>query len=163
MKATRIPASRADEAGSHPCRGTLAKRACRAGSRGLNVVEAGIVLTILAITTLGATWLVFPEFRKSHIIAAALSCKEIKQAARSHVERELKEGKPEHCPTVQDLVNARKLETTKADDVWGMPYRISCVDGDILVTSAGRDRAFDTPDDIKHDFRPSDIERVMRL
>jgi hypothetical protein len=56
------------------------------------------------------------------------------------------------CPTPQDLVRARKMDASRAEDSWGTPYRIVCAgDGTIHAVSAGPDRTPGTPDDIRDD------------
>jgi Type II secretion system (T2SS), protein G len=41
------------------------------------------------------------------------------------------------------------LKKTNLDDPWGTPFRFRIIDGHPVVDSAGPDRKFDTPDDIK--------------
>jgi hypothetical protein len=40
-----------------------------------------------------------------------------------------------------------------AEDPWGTPYRIVCAPDSAIAISAGRDRTFDTSDDVKSDDR----------
>jgi hypothetical protein len=55
------------------------------------------------------------------------------------------------CPTLEELVASGLLsQGLSSRDVWGTPYRITCPNGgNPVVTSAGPDLAFDTPDDLK--------------
>jgi hypothetical protein len=46
--------------------------------------------------------------------------------------------------------DCRKLLTyTNLNDPWGTPFRFRIIDGRPVVDSAGPDRKFDTPDDVK--------------
>lgn len=134
----------------------------RAAARGVTLVEVLIVLAIMALIAGGATALLFPEFKKAQIKTAVLSAAEIKKSTQTYIELDLA-GNTDKCPTVNDLVEAKKLEKGKTDDPWGQPFKIHCDGGDITVTSNGRDRKEGTPDDVKDDFKPADVERVAKL
>lgn len=55
----------------------------------------------------------------------------------------------EKCPTVDEVVAAKLVSAElRTEDAWGKPFRITCLPGGPLVTSAGADGAFGTPDDI---------------
>ena len=45
----------------------------------------------------------------------------------------------------------------------GKPYRIVCEEGDIRVISSGSDKQEGTADDIRDNFKPSDVKRVAAL
>jgi general secretion pathway protein G len=138
------------------------RRLGRAAARGVTLVEVLIVLAIMAIIAGGATALVFPRLKESRVKAAVLSAGEIKKTAMSYIEIDLN-GNMDKCPSVQDLVDAKRLEKGKTDDPWGQPFKVHCGDGDISVTSSGADRKEGTPDDIKDDFRPADVDRVAKM
>jgi len=54
------------------------------------------------------------------------------------------------CPaTPNDLVHERVIERRTLSDVWGTPIAYRCSDRGTRVQSAGRDKRFDTADDIK--------------
>ena len=136
------------------------RRPGRAAARGVTLVEVLIVLAIMAlIAGVGAT-LLFPRYKESQIKAAVLSAQEIKKTTQTYIELDLN-GNTETCPTVQDLVKAKRLE--KTDDPWGQPFKIHCEGSDISVSSPGRDRKEATADDVKDDFKPADIQRVANL
>jgi hypothetical protein len=67
------------------------------------------------------------------------------------------------CPTLKDLVTAKKLDRTKTDDPWGHPYQLVCVGEEFRVVSAGKDGRFDSEDDVASDFTQSDLARVRAL
>jgi len=60
--------------------------------------------------------------------------------------------------------DSKKLDAKKTDDPFGQPYRVVCEDnGETRVYSNGRDGKEGTPDDIRDDFKPSDVKRVAEL
>lgn len=128
-------------------------------SRGVTLVEVLIVVAIMAVIAGGATYLVFPEYKKARIKAAVLGAGTIKTAAETY--REIDGGSD--CPSIQDLVTAKKIDAKKTDDPWGTPYKVQCEDGEIHVISAGNDRKEGTPDDIRDDFKAADVEKVAKL
>jgi len=138
------------------------RRLGRAAARGVTLVEVLIVLAIMAIIAGGATALVFPRYKESQVKAAVLSAQEIKKTTQTYIELDLS-GNSEKCPTVQELVDAKRLEKGKTDDPWGQPFKIHCDGSDISVSSVGRDRKEGTPDDVKDDFKPADVQRVANL
>lgn len=127
--------------------------------RGVTLVEVLIVLAIMALIAGSAVFLVFPQLAKARVDTAVLSAGTIRKAAELHVTID-----GAGCPTVDDLVNARKLEKGKTNDPWGTPFKILCKEGDeIRVLSAGKDKKEGTADDISDDFTKADIERVSKL
>jgi general secretion pathway protein G len=130
-------------------------------SRGVTLVEVLIVVAIMALIAGGAAILVFPSFKKAKIEAAKLGADTVRQMAQLYLNLDATDAT---CPTVKDLVTAKKLEASKTDDPWGVPYVIDCQEGgEIRVLSNGADRQPGTPDDVRDDFKPSDIKRVADL
>lgn len=128
--------------------------------RGVTLVEVLIVLAIMALIAGSAVFLVFPQLAKARIDTAVLSAQTIRKAAELHRNIEGADG----CPTVDDLVNSRKLEKGKTNDPWGSPFKIQCKEADeIRVTSMGKDKKEGTADDVADDFTKADIERVSKL
>jgi general secretion pathway protein G len=140
-------------------RWSRAKRS-RKQERGVTLVEVLIVVAIMAVIAGGATLLVFPQFKKARIDNAVIGAGVIKQAAELYMNIDAVD---ESCPTVKDLVTAKKIDGQKTDDPWGKPYRIVCEDGDIRVWSSGNDRQDGTPDDVRDNFKASDVKRVAEL
>lgn len=138
---------------------TAAKRN-RKGARGVTLVEVLIVVAIMAVIAGGATLLVFPQYKKARIDNAVIGAGVIKQAAELYMNMDAVD---ESCPTVKDLVTSKKIDAQKTDDPWGKPYKIVCEDGDIRVVSSGNDRQEGTPDDVRDNFKPSDVKRIAEL
>lgn len=139
----------------------LMKRIKKSSRRGVTLVEVLIVVAIMAVIAGGATLLVFPSFKKAKVEATKVGADAVKQAAELWINTEAEGGA---CPTVKDLVDSKKLDAKKTDDPFGSPYRIACEEGgDVRVYSNGRDGKEGTPDDIRDDFKPSDIKRVADL
>jgi len=129
-------------------------------ARGVTLVEVLIVLAIMALIAGSAVFLVFPQLAKAKIDTAVLSAQTIKKAAELYINID----GATNCPTVDDLVNAKKLEKGKTQDPWGSPFKIECKEGDeIRVLSAGKDRKEGTPDDVRDDFTKADIQKVANL
>jgi general secretion pathway protein G len=132
----------------------------RAAARGVTLVEVLIVVSIMAVISGGAVVLAFPLYNEAKIKTAVISAKEIKKAAQLYQEMD---ATNDACPTIQDLVTARRVDAKTADDPWNKPFRITCAEGDIRVLSSGKDRKEGTPDDIRDDFTPTDVKRVKEL
>jgi general secretion pathway protein G len=128
--------------------------------RGVTLVEVLIVLAIMALISGSAVFLVFPALAKAKLDTAKLSAGVVKQAAQMYIEIDGSDG----CPTVDDLVNSRKLEKGKTNDPWGTPYKINCGEGsEIRVISAGKDKKEGTADDIKDNTTKAEIKTIAKL
>ena len=132
----------------------------RALSRGVTLVEVLIVVAIMAVIAGGAILLVFPQFKKAKVKSAVLGAGTIKQAADLYQNLN---GAADVCPTIQDLITAKNIDAKKTDDPWGSPYKVVCPEGEIRVTSPGADRKEGTPDDVRDDLKPSEVEKIGNL
>jgi general secretion pathway protein G len=132
----------------------------RAAARGVTLVEVLIVVSIMAVISGGAVVLAFPLYKEARIKTAVVSANEIKKAAQLYQEMD---STTEGCPTIQDLVSAKRLDANTANDPWGKPFRIVCGEGDIRVLSSGNDKKDGSADDIRDDFTPVDVKRVKEL
>lgn len=132
----------------------------RRRQRGVTLVEVLIVVAIMAVIAGGATLLVFPAFKKAKVEAAKVGAEAVRQAAELYLNTDAEGGA---CPLVKDLIASKKLDAKKTDDPWGTPYRITCEGDEVRVHSNGRDAKENTPDDVRDDFKPSDIKRVAEL
>ncbi len=137
-----------------------AKRSARAMQRGVTLVEVLIVVAIMAVISGGVTLVAFPLFKEARIKSAIQGCLVVRQAAELYHNLD---ATGDACPTIQDVVAAKKLDGKKTDDPWGMPYKIECIDGEIHGTSSGNDRKPGTKDDIRDDFKDADVKRLKDL
>jgi general secretion pathway protein G len=136
------------------------RRMARASARGVTLVEVLIVVAIMAVISGGVTLVAFPLYKESRVKIAVQGCQAVKQAAELYQNLD---NPGDTCPTLQDLVTARKLDGQHVDDPWGVPYRIDCSEGEIRVWSNGNDRKQGTPDDLRDNFKPADIARINKL
>jgi general secretion pathway protein G len=132
----------------------------RAASRGVTLVEVLIVLAIMALIAGSATFLVFPQLTKARVKTAKMDGMTIRKAAEVHINLD---GNTGGCPSVQDLVGAKKLESGKTTDPWGKPYKLVCGDDDIRVISSGKDGKEGTPDDVPDNLPDKEIEKIAEM
>lgn len=129
----------------------------RARRRGVTLVEVLIVLAIMALISGSAVFLVFPALAEAKYDTAVLSAQTVKKAAELYMNI----GGADNCPTVDDLVNDRKLEKGKTNDPWGTPYKITCGEGgEIRVTSPGKDKKEGSADDVKDNMTKAEIKKA---
>lgn len=136
------------------------RAARRAASRGVTLVEVLIVLAIMALIAGSATLLVFPQLAKARVRTAKMDGQTIRKAAELHKNLD---GNADACPSVQDLVSAKKLEAGKTTDPWGKPYKVVCGDDDIRVVSSGKDGKEGTPDDVPDNLPDKDLEKIADM
>jgi general secretion pathway protein G len=136
------------------------QRLSRRARRGVTLVEVLIVVAIMAVISGGVTLVAFPLFKESRIKIAIQGCQAVKNAAELYQNLD---ATTDACPTMQDLIQSRKLDAKKTDDPWGSPYTVVCVDGEIHAVSAGNDHKMGTADDIRDDFKPADVKRLKEL
>jgi general secretion pathway protein G len=130
----------------------------RSASRGVTLVEVLIVLAIMALITGTGVTVVFPLYLKSQVKAARETGHAIRSMAKLHVEID---GNTESCPTVQELVKAKKLEPGKTNDPWGKPYKVLCEESDIRVVSSGKDGKEGSADDVRDNVTDKEIDAIL--
>ena len=129
-------------------------------TRGVTLVEVLIVLAIMALISGSAVFLVFPALAEAKCKTAKLSAQTVCNAAELYINIDGADG----CPTVDDLINSRKLEKGKTNDPWGTPFKIQCGEGsEIHVTSAGKDKKEGTQDDIKDNSTKAEIKAIAKM
>jgi hypothetical protein len=64
---------------------------------------------------------------------------------------------------VSDLVAARKLEAQRVRVPWGTAYGVTCEGDEVHGVSAGRDRQPRTPDDVRDDVKPAEVDAIARM
>jgi general secretion pathway protein G len=135
----------------------------RSRARGVTLVEVLIVVAIMSVIAGMVTLVAFPELKRARIRTAALSGKAVRQAAELYREVDLG-GDRSSCPTVENLAAARRLDAKASGDPWGSRFHVECVEEDDLrAISPGSDRRLRTPDDVRDDVSPAEIEAISRL
>jgi general secretion pathway protein H len=120
-------------------------RARRAAARGVTLIEVLIVVAILSLIAAGVTVAVFPKLNEANIKTTEGNAREIRNAIQRW--RGLKGGTD--CPTISQLVQDKEIDSaSKTDDAWGVPFKITCTEDDVIVLSAGPDKKEGTKDDI---------------
>jgi len=136
------------------------KRHCGT-ARGTTLIEVLVVIAIIATISGIVAFAVFPKLAKAKVQAAQQSAHTIELAAEAYMKIDSTDNT---CPTVKTLVEAKQIKADQTDDPWGSQFRIVCDEGgDIHVYSNGKDKQEGTADDVRDDFKASDIERVGNL
>ena len=130
----------------------------RATMRGVTLVEVMIVIVIMGVIAGVGVGLVWPRLKEARVRTAVTKAGEIKTAAKLY-----QELSGSDCPTIQELINSKRIDGTKSEDPWGSPYKIKCEEGNIQVISPGQDKKDGTPDDCRDDWptKQVDIDKVV--
>jgi general secretion pathway protein G len=122
------------------------RRAGRAWSRGVTLIEVMIVVVIIGLISGGVAVAVLPKLRQAQIDTTRVNARELRRAAEQW--RGLHgDGQ---CPTAQVLRADKAIDTgSKLTDAWDNPYRIVCDDDETTVISDGPDKKPGTQDDIR--------------
>jgi hypothetical protein len=124
----------------------LESAARRVGKRGLTLFELALGLSGITVVGLTATYLLAPALGGDGADAAVRDAAQIQQAAEHW-----RKQNPEGCPTLSVLLDERELTArTSVEDPWGGRYKVRCEQGQISVTSAGKDRRVGTEDDVRY-------------
>jgi general secretion pathway protein G len=129
--------------------------------RGVSLVEVLIVVAIMSVISGMAVFVAYPELKKARVRTAKMGALAVAEAARTYMEID-HAGDPA-CPTVQELVEARKLDGKRVKDPWGSRYAVGCDDEEIHGTSLGRDKRLGTPDDVRDDLPAEQVETIARM
>lgn len=117
----------------------------RKHQEGMTLIEIMIVITIFAMIAGGVAVALLPRLEEARIKSTKTDAQALRSAVMLYVA-----DNPRGCPTVEDLVTERYLDSSRRTaDAWDTPFQISCEDGDIVVISAGPDLEFNTEDDIQ--------------
>lgn len=123
----------------------LRQIARRKHQEGMTLIEIMIVITIFAMIAGGVAVALLPRLEEARIKSTKTDAQALRSAVMLYVA-----DNPRGCPTVEDLVTERYLDSSRRTaDAWDTPFQISCEDGDIIVISAGPDLEFNTEDDIQ--------------
>lgn len=125
--------------------------------RGVTLIEVLVVLAIITTVSAIIGFAVLPKLARAKLDAAQQSAKTLRGAAEEYLEFDSSEG----CPNVKTLLEAKKIKADATDDPWGSQFRIVCEEGgDVHVYSNGKDRQENTKDDIRDDFKKSDLDKL---
>lgn len=120
-------------------------RASRLRREAMTLVEILIVLVIIGLIATAVAVAVLPQFKKGQVKTAMTDA----QSLRSAVTLYLGDNPGAGCPTVQDLVDGRYIDSQKrTTDPWNNEFTIDCSGDDVSVVSAGPDGQNGTEDDI---------------
>ena len=123
---------------------TAVRRAMKAASRGVTLVEVLIVISIMAMIASAVVVAVIPKFKNAQIEAATQSARELRNAATRYRARGT-----DTCPTPSLLVTEKEIDTaSNIEDPWKSAFKIECGEDEIFVTSLGPDKKEGTADDI---------------
>lgn len=117
----------------------------RRSREAMTLIEIMIVVTIIAMIAGGVALALVPQLEKARIKSTKTDAQALRSAVMLYVA-----DNPRSCPTVEDLVTERYLDSTRrTTDAWGTEFQVTCEDGDFVVVSAGPDLEFNTEDDIQ--------------
>lgn len=124
----------------------LFRRAKRAASRGVTLIEILIVLAIVGLIAGGVAVVAVPKYAEAQKNQAKIDARSIYPVAEKY--RVDHPGQP--CPTVEQLRAEKELSAaSKITDPWDSPYKIMCGDEEVAVMSLGPDKKEGTADDIR--------------
>ena len=107
-----------------------------------------VVIALLSLLATAVAVAVLPVLTDSEDKQAKTNAAALAAAAEAFIITH----RSEECPTPEEMKRDGVLSTrSKIEDPWGTPYRIVCESGSAIVISAGRDRTFETGDDVKSD------------
>lgn len=136
----------------------MKQRLKRRVQRGVTLIEVLVVLAIITTVSAIIGFAVLPKLARAKLDSAVESAKTIRNATEAYLELDGGDG---GCPTVKQLLDAKQIKADATDDPWGTPFRIVCEDsGDIHVYSNGKDKAENSKDDLRDDFKKSDLDKL---
>src|SRR6188768_1010680 len=123
---------------------TLAHSRSRSRSRGVTPIAAAVAVLAIGAGASCVWWLGGLGAAQSGQDSSKADAAQILSAAKAfHVQH------AQGCPTLSSLKEEEFLSrNARGDDAWGNRFRVSCSDGEISVSAAGRDGKPNTADDI---------------
>jgi general secretion pathway protein G len=127
----------------------------------VSLVEVLIVVTIMSLLAAAVVLVAFPELDKARVRTAKMGAQAVADAA--DIYRRIDHAEDATCPTVQDLVAARKLHPRRVTDPWGSRFAVQCEEEDTHGISPGRDHRLGTRDDVRDDLPPEQVETIAKM
>ena len=116
----------------------------RRQSEGMTLIEIMIVVVIMAMIAAAAGFGVMKAKATMDLDMAKSGVHRLGSVAEAF----MLENRGS-CPSMEDLKSGRYLSRGgSTEDPWGVEYELTCEDSEVLVRSAGPDRAMSTEDDI---------------
>ena len=107
-----------------------------------------VVIALLSLLATAVAVAVLPMLTNSEDKQAKINAAALAAAAEAFIVTH----RSEECPTPEGMKRDGVLSSrSKIEDPWGTPYRIVCETDSAIAISAGRDKTFDTNDDVKSD------------
>ena len=104
-----------------------------------------VVIALLSLLATAVAVAVLPMLTDSEDKQAKTNAAALAAAAEAF----LITHRSEECPTPEEMQRDGVLSSrSRTGDPWGTPYRIVCETDSAIAISAGRDRTFDTGDDV---------------
>jgi general secretion pathway protein G len=165
LSVAEVPIATAWRVGRHPVQGSLSfppgmgiavlnampspRHAIRrAPTRGFTLLEIMVVIALISLLTTGVAVGALKMLRDAEDEQAKTNAAALAAAAEAFI---IGHGS-EECPAPEEMQRDGVLSSrSKTEDPWGTPYRIVCEPDSAIAISAGRDRTFDTGDDVKSD------------
>lgn len=106
-------------------------------------IATGITFSGLAVIGFAVFAVTYPCYKRAQVQIAAERGREAAKGITSYRQE------TRRCPTPEEVVAAGYVSPRALVDPWGTKITFQCsADGNVVVRSAGRDRLFDTSDDI---------------
>ena len=122
------------------------RRAIRRGAMdGFTLLEIMVVIALISLLTTGVAVGAIRMLRDAEEQQARTNAAALAAAAEAFIISH----RSEECPTPEEMQRDGALSSrSKTEDPWGTQYRIVCEPDTAIAISAGRDKIFDTSDDI---------------
>ena len=120
----------------------------RQPTHGFTLLEIMVVIALISLLTTGVAVGALKMLRNAEDKQAKTNAATLATAAETFII----DHDSEECPTPEEMQRGGVLSSrSKTEDPWGTPYRIVCAPDSAIAISAGRDRTFDTGDDVQSD------------
>ena len=120
----------------------------REPTHGFTLLEIMVVIALISLLTTGVAVGALKMLRDAEDKQAKTNAAALATAAETFII----DHDSEECPTPEEMQRDGVLSSrSKIEDPWGTPYRIVCASDSAIAISAGRDKTFDTSDDVKSD------------